>query len=98
MVAIGSEHSGEGKGPTFSGRAGAGHLSNHEDRDARPVRCSGWLSRLSVAVALQPLLQKLFQPRSEPGPRIILVLPPVHVVLTDLTVGVNGECKVIAAG
>ncbi len=26
-------------GPTFSGRAGTDHASNHEDRDARPVRC-----------------------------------------------------------
>src|SRR5918998_5432112 len=30
-------------GPTFSGRAGTDHHSNHEDRDARPVRCNGWL-------------------------------------------------------
>jgi hypothetical protein len=29
-----------------AGRAD-GHLSNHDDRDARPVRCNGWSSRLS---------------------------------------------------
>ena len=28
---------------TFSGRAGADRHSTHEDRDARPVRCSVWL-------------------------------------------------------
>src|SRR5207248_1473491 len=34
-------------GPTFSGRAGDEPPSNQENRDARPVRCNGWLSRLS---------------------------------------------------
>ena len=31
---------------TFSGRAGDDHFANHEDRDARPVRCNGRLSRV----------------------------------------------------
>jgi hypothetical protein len=31
---------------TFSGRAPS-QLKNHKDRDARPVRCNGWLSPLT---------------------------------------------------
>src|SRR5215831_8766197 len=31
---------------TFSGRAPS-QLKNHKDREARPVRCNGWLSRLT---------------------------------------------------
>src|SRR5688572_25175034 len=41
-------------GPTFSGRAGTGHCSDHEDHDARPVRCNGWLSTARAAGG-QPL-------------------------------------------
>ena len=36
-------------GPTFSGRAGAEPLPNHKDRDARPVRCNGWLAAAAAA-------------------------------------------------
>jgi hypothetical protein len=42
-------------GPTFSGRAGANRLLNDKDRDARPVRCNGWLCSTSPQPFSAPL-------------------------------------------
>jgi hypothetical protein len=36
-------------GPTFSGRAGTEPPLKYKDRNARPVRCNGWLSRRLIA-------------------------------------------------
>src|SRR4051812_13900252 len=59
-------------GPTFSGRAGTGRDPNDEDRDARPVRCNGWLSRTARCAAAGEQVDVPYRPprREVEGARV----------------------------
>jgi hypothetical protein len=69
--------------PSFCGitdrRSAAGRapdaLSSHEDRDARPVRCNGWLS-LAYSIGLDPSVQELREPLQLPRFEIRVRLQP----------------------